>query len=275
MATVGSPSAGTASRFVLEGVATLGDAALFAGRTIGWTLRRRPSPGTLLASFYAVGVGSVLVVAVTGVFLGMILALQAYHEFHKLGMATRLGAIINISMVSELGPVLAATMIAGRVGGAMAAQLGTMRITEQIDALQSLGANPLHYLVVPRLLACMVLVPCLTILADCAGIVSGAILCLYVYEVDPYAYWATARDYVRVWDITSGIIKSVFFGTAIALIGCHRGFHCRPGAEGVGRAATDAFVASFIAILGLDLLLTAALNQFARFFWPMAEHRLL
>jgi phospholipid/cholesterol/gamma-HCH transport system permease protein len=258
-----------------QSIVNLGDLTLFTGRTFAWLFRRRPSAGTLLANLFAIGVGSVFVVTVTGIFLGMILALQAYQEFHKIGMATRVGAIINISMVSELGPVLAATMIAGRIGTAMAAELGTMRITEQVDALECLGANPIHYLVVPRVLACLLLVPLLTILADFAGIESGALVCVHLYQVEPHYYWTHARDHVGLWDIFSGIIKSLFFGLAIALIACHRGFNCRPGAEGVGRAATDSFVASFIAILALDLLLTPFLVHLGIFFLPATEHKLL
>ena len=128
--------------------------------------------------FYAVGVRSIPVVAVTGMFIGMVLAVQSYAQFHQIGMATRLGSIINISVVRELGPVLAATMLAGRVGSAMAAELATMRITEQIDALSCLGANPVHYLVVPRFLACVLLIPLLTIVANFMGVMGGALVCI-------------------------------------------------------------------------------------------------
>src|SRR5437867_1042225 len=142
---------------MLRAVAAVGDFALFAGRALAWMVRRRPAPRTLLPSFYYVGVRSVPVVAVTGLFIGMVLAVQSYNQFHKVGLATRLGSIINISIVRELGPVLAATMLAGRVGSAMAAELATMRITEQIDAMACLGVNPVHYLVVPRFLASVLL----------------------------------------------------------------------------------------------------------------------
>jgi phospholipid/cholesterol/gamma-HCH transport system permease protein len=255
-------------------IADLGDLGLFALRTFGWMLRRRPSPGTLLATCYSVGVRSVPVVAITGTFIGMVLAVQSYYEFQQLGLATRLGALINISVVTELGPVLAATMIAGRVGSAMAAELGTMRITEQIDALECLGANPIHYLVVPRLLACVLLNPLLTVMADIMGILGGAVICIGVYHVDAHFYWARSREFVAFWDVNTGLIKSLFFGMALALISCHRGFNCRPGAEGVGRAATESFVASFIAILAVDFFLTMFLNNLAAVLWPTATRRL-
>jgi phospholipid/cholesterol/gamma-HCH transport system permease protein len=257
-----------------QGVGNLGDLAIFALRTFGWMVRRLPSRGTLLAGLYAVGVRSVPVVAITGMFIGMVLAVQAYHQFQALGFATRLGAIINISVVRELGPVLAATMIAGRVGSAMAAELGTMRITEQIDALACLGANPLHYLVVPRFLACVLLIPLLTIVADFTGIMGGAFVCLQVYHVQAADYWRHAREYIGLWEISGGLVNSLFFGAAIALIACHRGFHCRAGAEGVGQAATESFVMSFIAILGLDFFLALFWNNLSAFLWPVQAHRI-
>lgn len=241
-------------------VAGLGELATFSGQTLRWVVRRRPSFGTLAASCYDVGVRSVPVVFITGLFIGMVLGVQSYSDFHRLGMESRLGSVINMSVVRELGPVLAATMIAGRVGSAMAAALGTMRVTEQIDALACLGVNPLHYLVAPRFLACVLLIPLLTVIADIAGIVGGAFISVRVYLVDAHLYWEHTRNFVSAWDVTMGLIKSVFFGGAIALISCQRGFHCRPGAEGVGRAATEAFVASFIVILALDLFLSILLN---------------
>lgn len=263
---------------MLGGVATnaitvLGDVAIFGARTLAW-MRRRPVKGTLLTALYTVGVRSVPVVALTGMFIGMVLAVQSYSQFQSLGLATRLGAIINISIVRELGPVLAATMIAGRVGSAMAAELGTMRVTEQVDALSCLGLNPLHYLVVPRVLACVLLIPLLSVLADFMGIMGGALICTKIYLVEAHHYWAHARGYVGVWDVSSGMIKSFFFGGAIALISCHRGMNCRPGAEGVGRAATEAFVASFIAILVLDFFLALFLNTLYGRLWPNAPRLL-
>src|SRR5262249_36135847 len=157
---------------------------------------------------------------------------QAYGEFHSLGLETRMGTIINVSVLRELGPVLAATMLAGRIGSAMAAELATMRISEQIDALSCLRANPLHYLVVPRLIACVLVIPLLTVLADFMGVVGGAFISIHLYSIDSYAYWAHSN--VLVWDIGVGLFKSFFFGAAIALISCHRGFNSHPGSHGVG-----------------------------------------
>src|SRR5207247_1769735 len=168
--------------------------------------------------FYSVGVRSVPVVAVTGMFIGMVLAVQSYSQFANLGLATRLGSIINVSVVRELGPVLAATMLAGRIGSAMSAELATMRVTEQVDALSCLGAHPLHYLVVPRLLACGLLIPLLTVMADFMGIMGGAFICTRLFGVEAHYYWAHSEDFVTMWDVSMGMIKAFFFGISIALI---------------------------------------------------------
>jgi phospholipid/cholesterol/gamma-HCH transport system permease protein len=178
-----------------------------------------------------------------------------YGQFFRMGLATRLGAMINITLVGELGPVLAATMLAGRVGSSMAAELATMKITEQTDALSVLGAHPLHYLVAPRLLACTLLIPLLTVMADFMGIMGGAFICTRIYHVEAHFYWTNANGFVRATDVFSGLIKAVFFGVSIALISCHRGLNSSAGAEGVGRASTESFVASFIAILVIDFIL--------------------
>src|SRR5207244_13619668 len=205
-----------------EAINVLGDVSLFAANTLAWMARRRPAASSFWTSCYNVGVRSLPVVAITGTFIGMVLAVQSYHEFHNLGLATRLGSIINISVVRELGPVLAATMIAVRVGSAMAAELGTMRVTDQIDAMTCLGVNPVHYLVVPRFLACVLLVPLLTIMANFMGVMGGALICTKVYHVEAFHYWKHAQSHVGMWDLTTGLVKPMFFGAAIALISCHR-----------------------------------------------------
>lgn len=254
--------------FVLDSIRGTGEAVLFIRDLLVWMLARRPGKGTLLPSFYQIGVRSVPVVAITGTFIGMVLAVQAYNQFKIWGLETRLGSLINVSMVTELGPVLAATMLAGRVGGAMAAEIGTMKVTEQIDALRMLGANPIHYLVVPRFLACVILIPLLTIMADFMGVIGGAIVSIQILDVDAFHYWKHSRGYVGLWEIFTGLLKSVFFGAEIAIISCYRGFQSGAGAEGVGRAATDAFVASFIAILVSDFFLGISLRGIYEMIWP-------
>src|SRR5262245_36949951 len=240
---------------VIESVYTVGDLSIFSARMFSWLLWRLPRRETLLPNFYQVGVLSLPVIALTGTFIGMVLAVQSYFTFRDLGLETRLGAVINMTLVRELGPVLAATMLAGRVGCAMAAELGTMRVTEQIDALESMGADPVHYLVVPRFLACLFLIPTLTIMADFMGVVGGYVYSVSFLNIDMHHYWYNSQRFVHTFDLFSGIFKSIFFGAAIALVSCYRGFHCTPGAEGVGRAATAAFVWSFVLILAIDLLL--------------------
>jgi phospholipid/cholesterol/gamma-HCH transport system permease protein len=221
----------------------------------------------LLPIFYSIGVLSIPVVAVNGMFIGMVLAVQSFSQFNQFGMATRLGAMINVSVVRELGPLLAAVMLAGRVGGSMAAELATMRITEQIDALSCLGANPIHYLAVPRFLACVLLIPLLTIVADFMGVLGGALVTVQIFHVEAHYYWKNTEGYVDLYDILTGLIKSSCFGAAIATISCFRGFHSDAGAEGVGRAATRAFVAAFMVILALDFFLGLFLNSLRQSIW--------
>jgi phospholipid/cholesterol/gamma-HCH transport system permease protein len=201
-------------------------------------------------------------------FIGMVLAEQAYAQFASLGLATRLGSIINISVVRELGPVLAATMLAGRVGGAMAAELATMRTTEQVDALACLGVDPVHYLGAPRFLACVLLIPLLTIIANFMGVLGGALICIEVYHVDAHFYWQNTRGHIGLWDLVGGLIKPTFFGAGIAILSCHYGLSSEPGAQGVGRAATRAFVSSFIVILVLDFFLAMLMNNLYTWLWP-------
>lgn len=255
-------------RVVIESVTAVGDFFLFLGRVVSWMVTRIPRRETILPNFYQVGVLSLPVVALTGTFIGMVLAVHSYSQFRQIGLETRLGAVINMSLVRELGPVLAATMLAGRVGSAMAAELGTMRVTEQIDALASMGANPIHYLVVPRLLACLFLIPILTVMADFMGVAGGYFYSVYIFEIDTHHYWTHSANFVGVFDLFSGVIKSVFFGAAIALVACYQGFNSRPGAEGVGQAATASFVYSFVLILTMDLFLGIILDSVYMSLYP-------
>jgi phospholipid/cholesterol/gamma-HCH transport system permease protein len=278
MATVERATPGGSGNLIdalYDAVSAFGDLAIFSGNAIAWAFRQRASLRILVPVFHAVGVKSVPVVAVTGLFIGMVIAIQSYDQFSQLGMASHLGGIINLSVVRELGPVLAACMLAGRIGSAMAAELATMRITEQIDALECLGANPIAYLVVPRLLACVLLIPLLTILADFMGVMGGALICTKLFHVDAYHYWHHAEGIIGYWDMSTGLIKPMFFGGAIAIISCHRGFNSGAGAEGVGRAATEAFVSSFIAIFILDFFLAMFLNTMYGFLWPGSGPRIL
>ena len=248
-------------KVVIDSILATGDFTLFAWRTFVWMVTRMPRRDTLFPNFYQVGVSSLPVVALTGTFIGMVLAVQSYFQFRQLGLETRLGAVINMTLVRELGPVLAATMLAGRVGSAMAAELGTMRVTEQIDALASMGANPIRYLVVPRFLACIFMIPTLTIMADFMGVAGGHFYSVNILGIDIHHYWSNSASFVGPFDLFSGLFKSIFFGGSIAMMACYQGFNCRAGAEGVGRASTNSFVYSFVMILTLDLFLGIALDS--------------
>lgn len=246
----------------------LGDWSFFALRAVAGVTGRAFGRRDLLRVCVEVGSNSVGVVAITGLFIGMVLAVQTYGQFHSIGLETSLGAVIHLSVVRELGPVLAATMLAGRVGSAMAAELATMRVTEQIDALACLGVDPVKFLAGPRFLAALLMIPLLTVIADMTGLVGSSVICLEIYGIDSHHYWRHAREYVKVWDVVVGLTKATVFGGVLALIACHRGFHSRPGAAGVGRAATEAFVASFVAILALDFVLAMFSNTLYEWIWP-------
>lgn len=213
-----------------------------------------------MPQLYEVGYRSLPVILITGAFVGMVLAVQAIEQFRAVGLEERMGAVVNISVVRELGPVLAGIMLAGRVGGALTAELGTMKVTEQIDALRGMGVDPIHYLVVPRVLACFLLTPILTLYADLTGSLGGWFISVVQRGVDSGPYWEFTEQAVDNFDLFSGVLKAFFFGAALGLISCYKGFYCRAGAEGVGRACTEAFVASFIAILALDYFLAELLQ---------------
>lgn len=259
----------TLGRVVIDFVANLGELTTFVLRTIWELLLRRPRGRVLWPVMSEVGVNSLPVVLVTGLFIGMVLAVQSYDTLRVFRLESRIGSIINASLVKELGPVLAATMLAGRIGSAMAAEIGTMRVTEQIDALKALGANPIAYLVVPRFLACFLLIPALTLMADGIGIFGGWLVSVQVCGVSDHYFWLYSQQFITAFDVVAGVLKSMAFGAAIAAIACHRGFHCTAGAEGVGRAATSAFVYSFIAILILDLFMAIVLMNVQRLMWTV------
>ncbi len=253
----------------LDQIDGFGEFSLFAGRTfrtIGSVFSRRGWQ-TLAPLFFSVGVESVPVLLVTGLFVGMVLAVQTVEQFQAIGLGERMGTIVNLSVLRELGPVLAGVMLSGRVGGALAAELGTMRVTEQIDALRAMGTDPVRYLVVPRFLSCLLLTPILTLYSDLLASVGGWYISVQIYGIQSEPYWKYAAQSIEWWDFLSGIVKSVFFGGALGLVSCYKGFTCRPGAEGVGRATTESFVTSFMAILVLDFFTSVFLQAFYRGIW--------
>jgi phospholipid/cholesterol/gamma-HCH transport system permease protein len=191
-----------------------------------------------------------------------VLAIQAYDQLDAAGFRERMGQLVNLTLVKELGPVLAGIMLAGRVGGALTAELGTMNVTEQLDAYRVMGADPIRHLVVPRFLACLLLTPMLTLFCNLAGSFSGWFIAVVIKNVPNGPYWYLTADAMEKWDfLVVGFTKSFMFGGAIGTISCYKGFFCRPGAGGVGRACTESFVANFIALLILDFLIaTCALG---------------
>jgi len=245
-----------------------GEFCRFSGRAFAWAFEgvtRRRNLRLLLAQMFDIGSRSVPVVMVTGAFVGMVLAVQMIAQFKAVNLISQMGTIINLSVLRELGPVLAGVMLAGRVGGGLTAELGTMRVTEQIDALRAMGADPIRVLVVPRLLACVLLIPVLVMYADFMGILGGYAVSVYVYGINSAEFWQNAAQTIEYFDIFYGPVKSIFFGLAISLICCYKGFHCSPGAAGVGRACTESFVASTMAVLSLDFFLGMLLNTLYEF----------
>ncbi len=240
-----------------------GDFCVFCGQTFRWLFVRSTWRGSfrlVMPQFYAIGVLSIPVVMITGMFVGAVLAVQSIMQFKGIGMVSRMGTIVNLSVLRELGPVLAGILLAGRVGGGLTAELGTMRVTEQIDALRAMGVSPLRVLVVPRFLACVLLIPILVLYANAMGILGGYIVSVHIYDVTASEFWWHATRTVGYFDIFYGPIKSVFFGTAISLVCCYKGFRCDAGAAGVGKACTESFVAGCMAILALDFFLGMFLN---------------
>ncbi|GMU24451.1 MAG: hypothetical protein AMXMBFR13_45250 [Phycisphaerae bacterium] len=261
---------GGLGRFALGRLADFGDFWAFSGHTLAYSpigLIRRRDLGRLWPQAFAIGTASVPVILVTGVFVGMVLAVQAIEQFQAAGLEDRMGVIVSLSVVRELGPVLAGVMLAGRVGGALTAELGTMNVTEQLDALRAMGADPIRVLVVPRFLACILLTPVLTLYCDVMGIFGGWFISVPVFNISNSAYWGFTEVAVEKWDVASGLVKSLFFGATIGLISCYKGFHCGPGAEGVGRACTHAFVAGFMVILIIDFFLSLALKGAYETIW--------
>lgn len=248
---------------IIEQVANFGAFTRFALATLSgvravrsWARRDR-----IGRQLFFVGTLSVPVLAITGGFIGMILAFEGYRQFQTIGQESRLGGVINLSVVKQIGPVLAAVMLAGRVGCSLAAELGTMRVTEQLDAMRAMGSDPVRVLVVPRFLACVLMIPPLTVVSNLCGVIGGWLVTTRFYDADPTLYMRFSQQFVNWFDITNGMVKAVAFGAAIGLIACWKGFTCKPGAQGVGEATTNAFVTSFIAIIVLSLVLAKLLND--------------
>jgi phospholipid/cholesterol/gamma-HCH transport system permease protein len=254
----------TIGRRVQCDVQGFGRFTAFCMSTGSWAVRGAGGYGRmklLIPQLFQVGTRSIPVVALVGAFVGAVLGVEMFAQFQEFGQETRLGGVIHISVVKQIGPVLAAVMIAGRVGGAVSAELGSMRVTEQLDALRVMGSDPIRHLVVPRVLACLIMVPVLTVFSDLLGIGGSWLVVVQGFGVDAQEYWKFSSEFVTNWDVFTGLVKSVVFGLGIGLISCYKGFNCGTGASGVGRAATDSFVISFITIIVANFFLAQFMND--------------
>lgn len=244
---------------IAETVEEAGRIMLFFWHAILWTFRPPFRLRNLVKQMEMVGVNSLTVVTITATFTGMVLALQSYTGFRRFGAETLVGTVVALSMTRELGPVLTALMVAGRAGSFMAAELGTMRVTEQIDALGTMAVNPVQFLIVPRILAGIVMLPILTVLADVLGMIGGYLVGVELLGINSATYVSRTFDYLELEDIYNGLIKATFFGLVLSLIGCYKGYHAEGGAEGVGRATTSSVVLACTLILVSDYFLSALL----------------
>lgn len=219
-------------------------------------LRHRPRIGHIIAQMSHLGADSLLIVSLTLLFTGIVFTLQTAHEFIRFGAQSTVGGVIAIAIGRELGPVLVGVVCAGRVGAAITAEISTMKVTEQIDALRVMAVSPVDYLIVPRMLACMVVVPILTIFGDVIGVVGGYFVAIYYSGISPYTFMHSIDFFAQMSDFTGGMIKAIFFGNVIAVLGCYYGLNCPNGAEGVGKATTKTVVTSIIVIFILNAILT-------------------
>jgi phospholipid/cholesterol/gamma-HCH transport system permease protein len=247
----------------LDSLSALGRFGVFVWHLIGWLLPGLARWRTWVRTMpllYEVGNRTVPVITVTGIFVGLVLAVQSYDQLRAAGFAQQMGVLLSVTLVQELGPVLAGLMVAGRVGGALTAEIGTMNVTDQIGALSVMGIDPLRQLVVPRFLACLLLTPLLTFFCDFFGSLAGWFVATQMKHIPSTPYWFYIANAIEKWDVLVGFIKSLVFGGAIGLVACYKGFHCRAGAEGVGRACTESFVVSFLVILMTDFFLGTFLS---------------
>jgi len=242
---------------VLRAVEEMGSILILFVSVVNWMLRPPIKLRLIFKQMEFVGVKSLFVVVLTGTFTGMVMALQGYYGFRMFSAESMVGSTVALGMTRELGPVLTALMVTARAGSAMAAELGTMRVTEQIDALYAMSANPIKYLIVPRVIAGVVMLPLLTIVADFVGILGGYFVGVPVLGINAGAFVNNITMLVGLDDIYNGLVKAACFGFILSLFSCYKGFSMTGGAEGVGKATTEAVVLSSISILVSDYFLTA------------------
>ena len=246
----------TTGRGVIGGCRVAGALAVFAVDGLSHLLRPPFYWRMFGRALLEIGYFSLPVVALTAIFTGMVLALQSYTGFSRFSAESAIANVVVLSVTRELGPVLAGLMVAGRIGAAMAAEIGTMRVTDQIDALSTLSTNPMKYLVAPRLAAGIIALPLLVLVADVLGVMGGFIVSTLKLGFNTTTYLHNTLDFVQTMDVVSGLVKAAVFGFLIALMGCYQGYNSRGGAEGVGAATTAAVVGASILILAFDYVLT-------------------
>jgi len=237
----------------------IGGLSVFIGTTAASLSFRRFYSRELFKQMLFIGYYSLPVIGLTAIFTGAVLALQSYSGFSRFNAESSIASVVVLSITRELGPVLAGLMLAGRVGAAIAAEIGTMKVTEQIDALYTLGANPYQYLFLPRIIAGLSLMPILVIIADIIGVMGGYLVSVYKLGFSPYAYLKNTFDFLEVPDVTSGLIKAAVFGLIVTLMGCYNGLHSDKGAQGVGDATTNAVVSASVLILLCNYIITGFL----------------
>jgi phospholipid/cholesterol/gamma-HCH transport system permease protein len=243
-------------RIFLSFLFAIGDLTLFAGRAVVHGVSGPFYPRAIWRQMIDIGYYSLPVVGLTAIFTGMVLALQSHTGFSRFEAESAVATIVVLSMTRELGPVLAGLMVAGRVGASMAAEIGTMRVTEQIDALTTLSTDPFKYLVWPRLLAGFLMLPLLVIVADVIGVFGGYVVGIYKLGFGPFEYINNTFEFLETEDVVSGLVKAAVFGFLVALMGCYQGYHSEGGAQGVGAATTKAVVSASILILTANYIVT-------------------
>jgi phospholipid/cholesterol/gamma-HCH transport system permease protein len=246
-----------ASRYlemVGEYISLIGDVCVAA-------VRCPPAWALIREQLFHMGVLSLSVVAITGFTTGFVLAAQSFYQLGEKGLAGVTGVLVGKAMITELGPILTAFMVTGRVGSSMCAELGTMKVTEQIDALRSMAINPYSYLVAPRFIAGIFMIPILTLFSTAMGIFGGYLLAVYFFNMSPVAYFEPMKAHISTFDIAAGLVKAFIFGTLLTTVCCYKGIKTAGGAAGVGRATTQSVVTSYVLILLSDFFLTLALNM--------------
>ncbi len=244
-------------RAVLANIEEMGKILLLFLSVLAWMFRPPLKLRNIFRQMEFVGVKSIFVVVLTGTFTGMVMALQGYHGFRMFSAESLVGGTVALVMARELGPVLTSLMVTARAGSAMAAELGTMRVTEQIDALAVMAVNPVKHLIVPRVIAGILMVPLLTVVSDFVGVLGGYFVGVHILNINAGIFLKNITRLVEISDIFNGLIKAACFGLILTIVGCYKGFNTTGGAEGVGRATTEAVVLASITILVSDYFLTA------------------